>query len=87
VQTLGRLILRYADAGGRPMSNAEFCPADARVRVTRARAVGLKVNDDRNVGPSASDQEKGRAPWEWGAEVLAKSQHSRAEISPDRSFT
>ena len=44
---LGRLTLRYADAGGRPMSNAEFCHAHARTRVARNRAAGLKVYDDR----------------------------------------
>jgi hypothetical protein len=47
VQTLGCLILRYADAGGRPMSNAEVCHAHARVRLARDRAAGLKVYDDR----------------------------------------
>jgi hypothetical protein len=41
--------LRYADAGGRPMSNAEFCYAHARVKVARDRAAGLKVYDDREV--------------------------------------
>ena len=44
---LGRLTLRYADAGDRPMSNAEFCHAHARTRVARNRAAGLKVYDDR----------------------------------------
>jgi aminoglycoside phosphotransferase (APT) family kinase protein len=46
-RNLGRLILRYADAGGRPMSNAEFCYAHARVRLARDQAAGLKVYDDR----------------------------------------
>ena len=46
---LGRLILRFADAGGRPMSNAEFCHAHARVKVERNRDAGLKVYDDREV--------------------------------------
>jgi hypothetical protein len=41
--------LRYADAGGRPMSNAEFCYAHARVKVASDRAAGLKVYDDREV--------------------------------------
>lgn len=44
---LGRLILRYADAGGRPMSNSAFCHAHARVRLARERAAGVKVYDDR----------------------------------------
>jgi hypothetical protein len=46
-RNLGRLILRYADAGGRPMSNSEFCHAHARVRIARDCAAGLKVYDDR----------------------------------------
>jgi hypothetical protein len=46
-RNLGRLILRYADAGGRPMSNAELCHAHARVRIARDRPAGLKVYDDR----------------------------------------
>ena len=41
------LILRYADAGGRPMSNSEFCHSHGRKRVERDRAVGIKVYDDR----------------------------------------
>jgi hypothetical protein len=48
-RNLGRMILRYADAGGRPMSNAEFCHAHARVKVERNREAGLKVYDDREV--------------------------------------
>jgi hypothetical protein len=44
---LGRLILRYADFGGRQMSNAELCHAHARVRVASGRTTGLKVCDDR----------------------------------------
>ena len=40
------MILRYADAGGRPMNNAEFCHAHARVRIEGARAAGLKVYDN-----------------------------------------
>lgn len=43
---LGRLILRYADAGGRPMSNSAICHAHARVRVARDRAAGLKIYYD-----------------------------------------
>jgi hypothetical protein len=45
--SLGRLILRYADAGGRPMNNDEFCHAHAKVMIESARAAGLKVYDDR----------------------------------------
>jgi hypothetical protein len=46
-KNLGRMILRYADAGGRPMNNAEFCHAHARVRIEGARGARLKVYDDR----------------------------------------
>ena len=48
-RNLGRMILRYADSGGRPISNSEFCLALVRVRVARDRAAGLKVYDDREV--------------------------------------
>jgi hypothetical protein len=51
-RNLGRLILRYADAGGRPMSNEEFCDAHARVKVARDRAAGLRVYDDSEVRTS-----------------------------------
>jgi hypothetical protein len=54
-RNLGRLILRYADAGGRPMNNAEFCHAHATVMIERAGAVGLKVYDDRKVRASTGD--------------------------------
>jgi hypothetical protein len=50
-----RLILRYADAGGRPMSNSELCHAHARVRIARGRAARLKVYDDREVRASTGD--------------------------------
>jgi hypothetical protein len=48
-RNLGRLILRHADAGGRPMNNAEVCHAHARVRIEGARGAGLKVYDDRRM--------------------------------------
>jgi hypothetical protein len=44
---VGRVILRYADTGGRPIDNAEFCNAHARMRIERDRAAGLRVYDDR----------------------------------------
>jgi len=53
--SLGCLILRYADAGGRPINNAEFCHSHARVRIAGARAAGLKVYDDREVSASAGE--------------------------------
>jgi hypothetical protein len=54
-RNLGRLILRYADAGGRPMNNAEFCHAHSRARIASAGPAALKVYDDREVGASAGD--------------------------------
>jgi hypothetical protein len=45
---LGRLILRDADGGGRPMSQLKFCHAHERVRLARDRAAELKVYDDRD---------------------------------------
>jgi hypothetical protein len=50
-RNLGRLILRYADAGGRPCSNSEFCHAHGRARI--AQASGLKVFDNRDVAEVA----------------------------------
>jgi hypothetical protein len=41
------MILRYADAGGRPISNQEFGHAHARARSAQARTARLKVYDDR----------------------------------------
>jgi hypothetical protein len=54
-KNLGRMILRCADAGGRPMSNGEFCHVHARVRIEGAHRAGLKVYDDREVGALAGD--------------------------------
>jgi len=54
-KNLGRLILRYADAGGRPMNNAEFCHAYSRARIASAGPAGLEVYDNRDVGVSAGD--------------------------------
>ena len=54
-RNLGRVILRHADAGGRPIDNAEFCLAHGRSRVERERAAGIRVYDNRQrdsvVGP------------------------------------
>src|ERR1700686_2996944 len=36
----GRMILRYADAGGRPMSNSEFCHGYGRLRAGRDLGLG-----------------------------------------------
>jgi hypothetical protein len=45
---LARLGLRYADAGGRPMTNLVFCHHHGWLRVERERSTGLKVYDDRH---------------------------------------
>lgn len=34
-RNLGRMILRHADAGGRPTDNAELCLAHGRSRIER----------------------------------------------------
>ena len=39
--------MRHFDAGGRPMSNAEFCNALGREKIERDRAAGLRIYDDR----------------------------------------
>jgi hypothetical protein len=39
----GRLTLRYAEAGGRPITNLEFCHGHGRLRVARDKVAGLKV--------------------------------------------
>ena len=54
-KNLGRMILRYADAGGRPISHLVLCHAHARGRIEGARASGLKVYDDREVGASSGE--------------------------------
>jgi hypothetical protein len=46
-KNLGRLLMIYADAGGRPISHPVICHEHARVRLARDRAAGLKVFDDR----------------------------------------
>jgi hypothetical protein len=46
-KNLARLPLRYADTGGRPMANSEFCHGHGRLRVERDRTAGLKVYEDR----------------------------------------
>lgn len=58
-RNLGRLLLRYADADGRPISHSVLCHAHARLRVERDRVAGLKVYDDRG---SRRDEIEDRAP-------------------------
>ena len=45
---LGRVILRYADGGGRPLSNLERSNAHAREAIERETKAGLTIHDDRD---------------------------------------
>jgi len=42
----GRVILRHADAGGRPIDTPEFCLEHGRLRIERDRAAGIRVYDN-----------------------------------------
>lgn len=46
-KNLGRMLMIYADAGGRPIGHPVLCHAHARTRLGRDRAAGLKIYDDR----------------------------------------
>jgi hypothetical protein len=46
-KNLGRLLMIYADAGGRPISHPVICHEHALRRLARDRAAGLKGFDDR----------------------------------------
>ena len=46
-KNLGRMLMIYADAGGRPIGHLVLCHAHARTRLGRDRAAGLKIYDDR----------------------------------------
>ena len=46
-KNLGRLLMIYADAGGRPIAHPALCHSHARVKIEGARGAGLKVHDDR----------------------------------------
>jgi hypothetical protein len=46
-KNVGRLLLIYADAGGRPISHPVLCYTHGRERIVRDKAAGLKVYDDR----------------------------------------
>jgi hypothetical protein len=46
-KNLGRLLMIYADAGGRPIAHPVVCKEHGRRRLARDRAAGLKVFDDR----------------------------------------
>ena len=54
-KNLGRPLVIYADAGGRPIGHPVLYHAHVRVRIEGARAAGLKVYDNRNVGASSGD--------------------------------
>jgi hypothetical protein len=85
VQTWGACFGFTAAAGGRPISHPVLCHSHARVRIEGARGAGLKVYDDREVGPSAGDQERPHLRNEArGGAGLIKT--LAPEISPDRSF-
>jgi len=50
-KNLGRMILRYNDAGGRPTKISEYCRRHTIERIARARAAVLRVCDQRkNIG-------------------------------------
>jgi hypothetical protein len=46
-KNLGRMLMIYADAGGRPLSHPVICHEHARRKLTRDTRRGLKVYDDR----------------------------------------
>jgi hypothetical protein len=46
-KNLGRLLMIYADAGCRPIAHPVVCNEHGRERLTRDRAAGIKVFDDR----------------------------------------
>jgi hypothetical protein len=48
-KNLGRQLMIYADAGGRPIAHPVVCHQHAGRRLARDRAAGLKVFDDREV--------------------------------------
>jgi hypothetical protein len=59
-RNLGRMILRHADAGGRPIDNAEFCLRHGRSRIKSDRAAGLRVYDDREDPADGSESRNHR---------------------------
>jgi hypothetical protein len=44
---LGRMLMIYADAGGRPIGHPVVCHEHARRRLARDRTAGLKIYGDR----------------------------------------
>jgi hypothetical protein len=47
-KNLGRMLMIYADGGGRPIAHPVVCHAHARERLARDRTAGLRVYDDRD---------------------------------------
>ena len=93
---LGRLILRYADAGGRPMNNSEFWHGHGRMRVARDPAVEVKVYDDRGLRRSRFNRrlfatvEGRRLRWSatrpYGSarsKIARQSEHRSLRLSPN----
>jgi hypothetical protein len=48
-KNLGRVLMIYADAGGRPIAHPVVCHTHGHERVARDKAAGLKVFDDREI--------------------------------------
>jgi hypothetical protein len=46
-KNVGRFLLIYADAGGRPIAHPVVCHAHGRERIVCDKEAGLKVFDDR----------------------------------------
>jgi hypothetical protein len=46
-KNLGRVLMIYADAGGRPIAHLVLCHEHGRERLTRDHAAGLNVFDER----------------------------------------
>jgi hypothetical protein len=47
---LARAVLRYADRGGRPLSNVERCNTHARETLERETRAGFTIYDERKSG-------------------------------------
>jgi hypothetical protein len=54
-KNLGRMMMIYADAGGRPIGHPVLRHSHARMRIEGARAVSLKIYDDREVSASSGE--------------------------------
>jgi hypothetical protein len=47
---LAQAVFRYADRGGRPLSNVERCNRHAREALERDREAGMVIYDERGPG-------------------------------------